>query len=350
MSGTMITKQFSFLPSVALILCLLAGAGWSATPLENAREAIRLGRLDGALKILTAALQENPVDTNAHLGMTEYYLAIRDYPEAGLAAERTIVLNPGYATVVGHAYYAAAERAVKSNQPSRALALYETAFAFTPPLKNQARGKYLAIGDGLLARGSFSTAINAYTREISLNPAAKRVIADSVFLKGQSLLGINDKDADRLFAYSASLDPSYGPRAAQARTDYAHDLLNRASLATGGDRIKLREQALRYLPQETVDQAAPPPAWRTVLKDSYVGKGMNDEDGMITTPRFGTQIKPGDRIIVTGREFQFLKDRWETHAGSFETINKSAEEDRMLGLRAPRGERITLEVVRLVDE
>jgi tetratricopeptide (TPR) repeat protein len=345
-----IARRSVFLPSAVLILCLAAGAGWSATSLETAREAIRFGKYDGALKILTSALQENPVDTNAHLGMTEYYLALQNYPEAQLSAERTIVLNPAYATVVGHAYYAAGDRSMKLNQPSRSLALYETALAFAPTLKSQARGKYLAVGNALTAKGSFPTAISAYTQEIGLNPAAKKIIADSVFLKGQSLLGTDDKDADRLFAYSTSLDSSYGPRAAQARTDYGLDLINRAKVASGEERMKLREHALRYLSKEIVDQAVPPPIWKTTLKEEYIGKGLNDEGGVIVTPRFGTQIKPGDRIVVTGREFQFLKDRWETHAGSFETINRSTEEDKMVGIRAPGGEKIVLQVDRPSDE
>jgi tetratricopeptide (TPR) repeat protein len=346
-----IIKRSIRLPFTVLILCLVAaGIAWSVTPLESAREAMRLGKYDNALKILTSALQENPVDTNGHLGMTEYYLALQNYPEAQLSAERTVVLNPAYASVVGHAYYAAGDRAVKSNQPSRAVALYETAIAFAPTLKNQARGKYLAAGNALIAKGSFSTAVSAYTQEISLNPAAKKIIADSVFVKGQSLLGTNDKGADRLFAYSASLDSSYSQKGAQARADYGQDLINRAMAVSGEARMKLREAALRYVSKEIVDQAVPPPVWKTVLTEEYVGKGLNDEDGVIVTPRFGTQIKPGDRIVVTGREFQFLKDRWETHTGSFETINRSAEEDRMVGIRAPRGEKIVLEVARLFDE
>jgi tetratricopeptide (TPR) repeat protein len=335
---------------VALICSLAVGGAWSATPLESAREAIRVGKYDAALKFLDAALEENPVDTNAHLGMTEYYLSLQNYSEAELSAERTLVLNPSYATVVGQAYYAAGERAVKSNQPSHALALYETAVSVAPALKNQVRGKYTIIGNSLMAKEKFSTALSAYTQEIAVNPTAKKGIADFVFLTGQSLLASNEKAAERLFSYSASLDSSYSPKVAQAKADYGQELLTHAKAATGEERRRLKEQSLRYVSKEVADQAIPQPVWKAVLKEEYVGKGMNDEDGVIVTPHFGIQVKPGDKIVVTGKEFQFLRDKWETYTGSFETISKSVAAGEMIGIRASRGERIIIEINRLTDE
>jgi tetratricopeptide (TPR) repeat protein len=244
---------------VVLILFLQAGTVWSANLVEDTREAIRLGKYDRALKLLNAALEENSVDTNAHLLMTEYYLAIQDYDSAELSTERTLVLNRSYAPVVAQAYYLAGERAMRRNQPPQALALYETAIAIDPALRGRVKGKYMIIGDDLLNRGVFTTALRAYTQEIGLNPATKKSVADTVFPRGQSLLGNDDKAAEMLFSYAVSLDSSYGPKVAKAKADYGLGLLSRAQAATGEERSRLKEQSLRYVSKEIADQAVPPP-------------------------------------------------------------------------------------------
>jgi tetratricopeptide (TPR) repeat protein len=344
------TKFFYPLLLAVLILSVQAGSVWSATSLDSARESIRLGKYDRALKLLNAALEENPIDTDAHLAMTEYYLALQDYRSAELSTERVLVLNPSYAPAVGQAYYAAGERAMKQNQPPQALALYETAIAVDPALKSRVKGKYMTIGNDLLARGRFTTALSAYTQEIWINPAVKKTVADTVFSRGQALLGSNDKAAEMLFSHAVSLDSSYGPKVAQAKTSYGQDLLSRAKTTTGEERRRLKEQSLRYVSKEVADQAVPPAVWKTVFKEEYTGKGMNDEDGVIMTPRFGTEVKPGDRIVIAGKEFQFLDNGWQTHRGSFETISKSMAADKMVGIRAERGEKVILEVQRLIDQ
>jgi hypothetical protein len=344
------TKVFHSLLLVGLVLFLQTGTLWSANALvEDTREAIRLGKYDRALKLLDLALDENPLDTNAHLLMTEYYLALRDYGSAELSTERTLVLNKSYAPLVAQAYYVAAERAARNHLP-QALALYETAVAIDPAFKNRVKGKYMVIGNDLLARGAFATALSAYNQEIGLNPGVKKAVADTVFSRGQSLLESNDKAAELLFSYAVSLDSLYGPKAAQAKADRGLDLFGRAQAATGEERRGIKEQSLRYMSKGIVDQIVPPPVWKTVFKEEYAGKGMNDEDGVIMAPRFGTDVKAGDRIMVSGKEFQFFEDGWKTHRGSFETISRSPAIGKIVGIRANRGERVTLEVQRTIDQ
>jgi len=228
------TERLSRFLLLTLIFVLHAGAVWSAGSLvEDTREAIRLGKYDRALKFLEAALEENPLDTNAHLLMTEYYLAIQNYGSAELSVERTLVLNRNYAPLVAQAYCLAGERAMKRNQLPQALALYETAVALDPAVKGRVKGKYLVIGNDLLTRGVFATALSAYTQEIGINSSAKKAVADTVFLRGQSLIGSNEKAAETLFSYAVSLDSSYGPKVAKAKEDYGLDLLSRAQTDTG---------------------------------------------------------------------------------------------------------------------
>ncbi len=299
----------------AAILFFQVGDLWSSTLVDDTREAIRLEKFDRALKLLDAALDKNATDTNAHLLMTEYYLALQDYASAELSTERTLVLNRTYAPLIAQAYYNAGERAMNRNQPAQALALYETAVALDPDFKGRMKGKYVTVGNGLLAQRRFNVALSAYAQELGLDPTAKKSIADAVFVRGQSLLGSNDKGAERLFAYALSLDSSYSPKVAKARLDCGLDLLRRAQTATGEERRRLKEQSLRYVSKEVADQAVPLPVWTTVFKEEYIGRGMDDEDGPIMTPHFGTDVKPGDRIVVTGREFQFFEDGWKTLYG-----------------------------------
>lgn len=343
------TKSLYVFLFALLMFFLQVGVAWSGNLVEETREAIRLGKYDHALKLLEAALDENPVDTNAHLLMTEYYLAVQDYRSAELSTERTLVLNRDYAPLVAQAYYIAGERAMRNHLPP-ALALYETAVALDPAFKNKVRGKYMVIGNDMLARGVFSRALSAYNQEITLDPAAKKTVADAVFVRGQFLLGSNDRAAEMLFSYVVSLDSSYSLRVAKVKGDYGLDLLGRAQAARGEERWRLREQSLRYVSKEIVDIAVPPPVWETVFREEYIGKGMNDEEGVIVTPRFGTEVRPGDKIVVTGREFQFFENGWKTHRGRFESISRSLAGDRMVGIRAGQGEKVTLEVQRPAEQ
>ena len=116
------------------------GPVWPANLVDDTREAIRLGKYDRALKLLDGALDKNPTDVNAHLLMTEYYLALQDYGSAELSTERTLVLNRTYAPLIAQAYYNAAERAEMRKQPAQALALYETAVALDPVFQSRVRG------------------------------------------------------------------------------------------------------------------------------------------------------------------------------------------------------------------
>jgi tetratricopeptide (TPR) repeat protein len=257
--------------ALLLVLAMLffrVGGAWPANLVDDTREAIRLGKYDRAAKLLDAALDKNPVDVNAHLLMTEYYLALQDYGSAELSTERTLVLNRTYAPLIAQAYYNAAERAVMRKQPAQALALYETAVALDPTFRGRVRGKYMAVGNDLLAQGRFQTALAAYNQEVGVNPAAKKSVADAVFPRGKSLLGNNDKAAEMLFSYVASLDSSYGPKASQASLDYGMDLLNRARAATGEERQKLKEESLRYVSKEIADQVVPPPGEEGPALDS----------------------------------------------------------------------------------
>jgi tetratricopeptide (TPR) repeat protein len=339
----------SFLFVVAVLL-LSSGPAWPGSLVDDTREALRLGKYDHALKLLDAALDENAVDVNAHLLMTEYYLAIQDYPSAELSTERTLVLNRDYAPLIAQGYYNAAERAMGRRQAGYALALYEMAGALDPAFRGRMKGKYMAVGRDLLAQRRFATALNAYNQELTLNPGAKKSIADAVFVHGQSLLGNNDKAAEKLFSYAVSLDSSWGQRVAGVRLDHGLSLLRRAQAATGEERRKLKEQSLRYVSREMADQAVPPPVWTTVFREEYAGRGLNDEDGVIMTPRFGEEVRQGDRIVVIGKEFQLFEDGWKTHTGTYETIGKSPMNDSRVGIRARRGEMITLEVQRSVEQ
>jgi tetratricopeptide (TPR) repeat protein len=241
----MTTKSFRSLCLALLILFLQIGSVWSGSLADDAREAIRLEKYDRALKLLNDALTENPLSTNAHLLMVEYYLALQDYGAAELSTERPLVLNRGYAPLVAQAYYVAAERAMRRSQLPQALALYETAVAIDPAVKSKVKGKYMAIGNDLLTRGMIAKALSAYTQEVGINPAARKSVADTVFARGQALLGINDKGAETLFSFAVSLDFSYGPKAARAKEEAA-----RLSTREEAARLLPREEAARLLPAE----------------------------------------------------------------------------------------------------
>ncbi|MBA4416827.1 MAG: hypothetical protein C0392_02780 [Syntrophus sp. (in: bacteria)] len=233
---------------VLVAVFIAANCGWCANAADSAREAIKLGMHERALKILNARLDEKPSDVDAHLALAECYFAMRDFSAADTSLDRVLVLKPGYTYQVGSAYHSAGERAMRNNRLAEAKMLYDKAIANAPAFKKQVAGKYMIIGNGLLAQGQINEALMAYYQEVSINPKANRnEIAERLFNRGKNYLGSNDAMAENLFSRASSIDSSYAGKVSQAKNDYAQSLLARAKASTKeSEKEELKKLAVKY--------------------------------------------------------------------------------------------------------
>jgi hypothetical protein len=91
--------------------------------------------------------------------------------------------------------------------------------------------------------------------------------------------------------------------------------------------------------------------WKTVFPPhTYTGHGMGEKDIIPEDlPYFGKDILKGDKIIIKGKKFKFLDSVWGEYENYAETIcGVSVEKPDTIGVRAPAGEKITIEVKRFM--
>ena len=99
-----------------------------------------------------------------------------------------------------------------------------------------------------------------------------------------------------------------------------------------------------------VDSVLPPPAWETVYGPvKFTGKGFGKKD-YIKTIEFGNTFLSGDKVIIQGKSFEVFKSGgWIKYEGSDEITIKSNNKSGYIGVKANKGQVITVEVRRLGD-
>ena len=99
-----------------------------------------------------------------------------------------------------------------------------------------------------------------------------------------------------------------------------------------------------------VDTVLPPPAWETIYGPvEFTGKGFGKKE-YIKTIEFGNAFLSGDKVIIKGESFEVFKSgRWIKYEGSDEITIKSKDKSGYVGVKANKGQVITVEVKRLGD-
>jgi len=91
--------------------------------------------------------------------------------------------------------------------------------------------------------------------------------------------------------------------------------------------------------------------WVTVFgPKTYPGKGYGEGDsGAVVTDYAGKQIIPGDKIIVSGKEFEVWEGRWVRQYGKYEVKNQySGSESTTYEVKAPEGVEFEVRVERFM--
>lgn len=127
-------------------------------------------------------------------------------------------------------------------------------------------------------------------------------------------------------------------------------ILQMAKQVSKNERKAFLDEAGKYLDQKTIEAVFPPPVWQTVFKETYVGRGYGKGD-YILTARFGKDVMRGDKVIITGKDFEeYDNGAWNKRQNVSEGINYNTTDGNSIGIKAPPGVEITVEIQRLTEQ
>jgi hypothetical protein len=110
-------------------------------------------------------------------------------------------------------------------------------------------------------------------------------------------------------------------------------------------------KASYFISKEEIEAVFPPPTWQTVYKKTFIGKGYGKgEKNKVPTVQAGKDLMYGDKIIISGAEFQvYSGGRWKQFVNKkYEIKNKSRRTSGILAVKAPAGEKFSVEIQRLI--
>lgn len=91
----------------------------------------------------------------------------------------------------------------------------------------------------------------------------------------------------------------------------------------------------------------PSKSWQKVLTRELIGKGMELKTGEMDTPVYGVEVLKNDKVVILSDEFSHLNyGRWVNHKNRFEYICGSPENGKSVGILAPTGNKVLVEVWR----
>jgi tetratricopeptide (TPR) repeat protein len=295
--------------------CLNAG-GYDERKGEmwRARDNFKVKNYEKAIEELRKIVDAKPAEADAYLLMGDCYMKITQPNDAALAYERYLILRPGYG---------------KELAP-----------------------KLVQIGDILLSKNQLSEARKNYSLAISYNQLYRSQIAENFFQHAKRNLYQNNIDqAENLFDMAITFNPLIASKINQTKSDFAMHMLSKAKARPKNERAKFINTAKRYVSQEIVERIIVPPKIVKVFNKEYTGVGMGEKDIIPEgLPYFGKDILKGDKIIIKGKRFKFLDSVWGEYEDYAETIcGISVEIPDTIGVRAPAGEKITIEIKRTIE-
>ena len=310
--------------------------------IKKAQEFERAQMMTQAISTLQEEINENPTNAEAHLLLGEYYLRTGD----GAAHERfasALALNSKNASKISGLYMAGGKGNLQKGNPGNAKELFLKAVSIDSSLKTGIAKDFQTQGKAHLQMNAAKNA-NSYFKEASyfdssLNPA----ICDDFYNAGKS-----HNDDKQLEFWQLSDGYCKG----KYNQEIGTSILNFAKNQPKEEKKKLVELAKKYVDQSVIDGVIPPPEWKTVFKKEYIGIGFTggpEKNGAIYAAKFGEDILVNDLVSVTG-------DNVEAYGGDKSGWMKNPEPIKnkgtrgFLGVRAPKGEKIVVEVKRLDDD
>jgi len=286
----------------------------SAGNVDKAKEYIQTGMHTKAIILLEKIINENPDDAEAHYQLGICYINQDDFTKADKQFKSAVKLNPDYGFKIGQRYNKAGTNYLNNDQVPRAVRFFNITVKYQPNLKEG--------------------------------------IAEKCFQKGKIYLDKHNINmADDLFSIARSYDPALNEKIKNIEVAYGKKLLEIAREQPVELQKRYIEKASRYLTKEDIEEVFPPSAPKTVFKKEYIGKGLSMADAF-ETAEFGKDILYGDKIIVSGKNFEVWvggRTRWKKFSSRYEVICKNTVKGKCLGIKAPKGEKIVVEIQRSLE-
>lgn len=225
-------------------------------------------------------------------------------------------------------------------QPKKYLILVTKACRYQPVQRKKIAQDLLKDGDELLHTGDYNLAESYYRTVRRLDRSLNKDISHTYFQFGKTF----GKPINQVRFWRSSL--AYGNDYEQEIIQATVELLKKTGLKPVQKELDRFPRTIRKTITST---AFPPPTWKTTFKKEYIGigyKGGDGDDGCILTAEIGKDIFPGYKYIISGKNFEIWKGKWIKYNHQYSSINKASKKGN-LAIRAPQGEKVTVEIQRL---
>lgn len=304
-------KKRDFVLYACLTLLIITVSSSSADDVDKAKEYIQTGMHTKAIILLESIVNDKRADAEAHFQLGICYIKQNNFIEADEQFKSAVKLNSDYGYKIGQRYEKIGTTYLNNDQVSRSVRFFNIAVKYQPNLKEN--------------------------------------ITEECFQKGKIYLNKHNTTlADDLFSMCRSYNPSLNEKIKSIEVAYGKKLLEIAKEKPIELRKRYINKASGYLSKKEIEEVFPPSALKTVFKKEYIGKGFAVSDAF-ETAEFGKDISYGDKIIVTGKNFEIWvggRTRWKKISSRYEVICKTIVKGKSLGVKAPKGEKIIVEIQR----
>jgi tetratricopeptide (TPR) repeat protein len=278
----------------------------------RAQDYFKVKMYGDAINELRKIIDESPTNASAHLLLGDCFLATNQPQMAGVSYERYLILKPGNGKEIAP--------------------------------------KLMQIGNIMLVNNQLSEANKNYIQAVNSFPSLRIQIADFIFQRAKTFLYNKELEmANILFRLASSYNPRADINAGRVKQEFGRSLLAEAKIRPRNERERYLFIARKLVEPEEVQKLFPPPRWVSVFKKEYTGNGLEKNDIIPGLPILLKDILKEDKIIIKGTKFKFLNGPWQEYSGGMETICGNPDEPGPIEVLAPKGEKIFVEVQRLVD-
>jgi len=294
-------KRLTFFVSILFLATSVspANAFWDRD-VKKSKEFMQAGMYPQAIELLNKRITDKPTDAEAHYLLGTCYMKSGNYGAAEQRFLNAVRLKADYGNQIGGEFKTAGSDALSKGQVEQAQGLFAKAVEYQPNLKNEVATECLAAGKSYLNRGQVQQAQALLARAVQYQPDLKKEVAGEYLGAGKLHLSRGQSSvADGLFSMAVGYDGTLSDEVNKVRTDYGMKLLETAKAKPKEERKKYIEEAKKYVEQKIIDQAFPPPSWKTVFEKTYTFDDAITKDGWIQTIKFGADdVKIGDTIEV----------------------------------------------------
>jgi tetratricopeptide (TPR) repeat protein len=251
--------------SVLLVLTQASPSPASSSPeVDKAKEFMSAGMYPQAIELLNKRIMDKPTDADAHFLVGTCYVNTGNYAKADERFGSAVKLQPDFGYKIG--------------------------------------AEYKKVGDTYLDKGNVQEAQSAYQKATSYQPQLKKEIAQRCFSEGEKYLNkSNTNSATGLLNTAVAYDNTLQEKKDVLFKIYASNILTYARSRPKEERKRYIDEARKYLSQELIDHAFPPPTWKSIpgYPKTFEGQGWKKENAFVIFT-IGENAKIGDNVIITG--------------------------------------------------